>query len=452
MASIQVKNGISYVVYWYKNFEGESKQKWIACDDEGEANYLKRKIEEEKKEQTFLAPNTQTIEEFMEIFIDLYGTKSWGLTTYNNKVSLINNYVIPIIGKKKVQEFTSLDADRFIAKLQKTQSVDYGKKINATKYVTVRTIHEIYKLLRCAWNQAKRWDLVKKNVFENSTLPNCKNNIREIWNAKEIQMALELCDDQLLYLCINIAFACSARIGEITGIQWDCVFINDEDIEKDNARIVIDKQLVRAYKKDLDVLTKDEIYKVFNNLVDKSCKSTLILKSLKMNGEARTVWIPRTVAYMLREWKYQQQEIKNFLGKEYVDNNLMICFENGRPCEGSNIEKRFKKLIKKNNLKEVVFHSLRHSSATYKLKMSHGDVKSVQGDTGHRTAEMVTKRYAHILDEDRKINATKFDDEFYNKNDSSSSKSDESKEVNELLSMLKENESLRNELKKLLTI
>lgn len=41
------------------------------------------------------------------------------------------------------------------------------------------------------------------------------------------------------------------------------------------------------------------------------------------------------------------------------------------------IRKRFKKLIKENNLPEVVFHSLRHTSVTYKLKLNGGDIKAV---------------------------------------------------------------------------
>ena len=43
-----------------------------------------------------------------------------------------------------------------------------------------------------------------------------------------------------------------------------------------------------------------------------------------------------------------------------------------------------------NDYEVVVFHSLRHLSTGYKLKITNGDVKSVQGDTGHAEAEMVT--------------------------------------------------------------
>jgi hypothetical protein len=61
----------------------------------------------------------------------------------------------------------------------------------------------------------------------------------------------------------------------------------------------------------------------------------------------------------------------------------------------------------------IVFHSIRHTSAGLKLKLSKGDVKAVQGDGGWNTPDMVTKRYAHILDEDRKNLATEMEASFY---------------------------------------
>ena len=64
-----------------------------------------------------------------------------------------------------------------------------------------------------------------------------------------------------------------------------------------------------------------------------------------------------------------------------------------------------KQIIKKEGLPDVVFHSLRHTSVTYKLKLNGGDIKAVHGDSGHAQADMVTEVYGHILDEDRKKNA-----------------------------------------------
>lgn len=64
----------------------------------------------------------------------------------------------------------------------------------------------------------------------------------------------------------------------------------------------------------------------------------------------------------------------------------------------------------------MVFHSLRHSSITYKLKLTRGDIKSVQGDSGHAQAKMVTDQYSHIIDENRKDNAKLFESAFYQGN------------------------------------
>ena len=62
---------------------------------------------------------------------------------------------------------------------------------------------------------------------------------------------------------------------------------------------------------------------------------------------------------------------------------------------------------------DVVFHSFRHASITYKLKWNGGDMKAVQGDSGHARMDMVADVYSHIIDEDRRFNAQRFDEQFY---------------------------------------
>ncbi len=64
-------------------------------------------------------------------------------------------------------------------------------------------------------------------------------------------------------------------------------------------------------------------------------------------------------------------------------------------------------------------------SVTPELKLNHGDLKATQGDTGHAQIDMITSVYAHILDEDRKVNAQKFESAFYTKPDLRSVRSPE---------------------------
>ncbi len=49
------------------------------------------------------------------------------------------------------------------------------------------------------------------------------------------------------------------------------------------------------------------------------------------------------------------------------------------------------------------------------MKLNGGDIKSVQGDSGHAQVKMVTDVYSHIIDEDRRLNAQRFEETFYQK-------------------------------------
>ena len=82
--------------------------------------------------------------------------------------------------------------------------------------------------------------------------------------------------------------------------------------------------------------------------------------------------------------------------------------------EGQVINRALKQLIRDNDLPDVVFHSFRHASITYKLKWNGGDMKSVQGDSGHARMDMISNVYSHIIDDDRRFNAQKFEEQFYN--------------------------------------
>ena len=412
MASI-IKRKKSYsVIYNYIDDRGESRQKWETCHSHKDALKRKAEIENQQFNGTFLPPNKQTVESFMHDFVQTYGVKKWGVSMYDSNNSIIANYINPILGDMEVQAITARVVDQYILQLQKTPAVSCKHRKARTKFVTDKTIVKIIKLLRCAFKQAVRWELIGKNPFDNVVLPKTEYAKRDIWDADTIRKALDECTDSKLYIALNLAFACSLRIGEILGLTWDNVHVEDEDIAADDAYIFIDKELARCSKQAIEMLGEKDIYHIFTPLLSNT-STRIVLKKPKTDSSIRKVWLPRTVAYIMREWKAAQAELKEFLGEEYQDYNLVIALPNGRPCENRIIEKEFLDLKKKAELPNVVFHSLRHSSTTYKLKLNHGDLKATQGDTGHAEIDMITKVYAHILDEDRKINAQKFESAFY---------------------------------------
>ena len=202
------------------------------------------------------------------------------------------------------------------------------------------------------------------------------------------------------------------RQGEMLGLTWDCVDIDSRKIAAGTASIYIEKELQRVGKDSLGKLDHKDVIMEFPNINPKNT-IRLVLKTPKTASSIRRIFLPRTVAEMLVEWKEDTAALKTLLGDEYVDYGLVFAHENGRPVEGSRIRHWLQDIIDKGDLPQIVFHSIRHTSITYKLKLNGGDIKAVQGDSGHSQVKMVTDVYSHIMDEDRKKNAQNFEKAFY---------------------------------------
>lgn len=217
-----------------------------------------------------------------------------------------------------------------------------GKSKN--KYVSTSTIRDIHKLLRNCFIQAVKWELIEKNPCQHATVPKHKPKKREIWSAETFMTAQQECNNERLALALNIAFACTLRIGELLGLTWDCVDITKEAIEENRAYIFINKQSQRVKIESLKELKEKDVLLVFPAKSKKN-KTVRILKSAK-NDRTRKVFLPKSVAKMLVEWKAKQDEIKEVLGEEYMDYNLVIASTYGMPIEEGTIRGPLNKLIK----------------------------------------------------------------------------------------------------------
>lgn len=380
MATIKQRKSTFSVIYWYLDNTGKRKQKWDTLETRKEAKQRKafveyyqekygyvlvpleeqfaRQIEDSKKELEVVDEEI-TLRDFLKIFVNLYGTSKWSPSTFSSKVSSIENYINPIIGDWKLNEITTKGLSKYYNDLLSVPEVPRSNRKATGRCVQPANIKKIHDIIRCALNQAIRWEYIdtsKRNPASLATLPKVPKVRRKVWSIQTFRQAVQAAAMQKLK-------------------------------EKD-------------------------IIKIFPTQKP-HCTTRLVLKTPKTETSNRTVWLPKTVAQLLVQYKKDQQELKEFLGSAYNDYNLVIALENGNPVESRIVRDRFQKLCEENDYEIVVFHSLRHLSTGYKLKMTNGDVKSVQGDTGHAEAEMVTDVYSKIIDEDRRFNAQKMDKEFY---------------------------------------
>ena len=193
------------------------------------------------------------------------------MSTYESRRSLISNYINPLIGNLKLEDITPRMMDKFYQSLLKVKTKVVNNRKPNNEYLTAHTVREIHKLLRNAFNQGMKWELMSRNPVLNAILPKEEHKQRDIWTVDTLFKALELCDDDMLTLALNLAFSCSLCMGEMLGLTWDCIDISENSIKNGN------------------------------------------------------VFLPKTVAEMLQKRFEEAENLKELFGEEYTDYNLVFA-------------------------------------------------------------------------------------------------------------------------------
>lgn len=120
---------------------------------------------------TYIPPVAKTLSELLEEYMSIYGVSTWAMSTYEGRKSLINHYINPIIGDMKLEDITPRIMDKYYRDLLSVKAVSSKYKRAKNEFLTPHTVREIHKLLRNAFNQAVKWELMSRNPVEHATLP-----------------------------------------------------------------------------------------------------------------------------------------------------------------------------------------------------------------------------------------------------------------------------------------
>ena len=423
MASI-LRRGDSYSVrFKYKDHAGRICEGWESFKTKKEAQDRKISVEKELLDGTFLIPDAMTVAEMLYKWLPIQSSKhKWAPKTYTHTVAMIQNLVVPYLGKKQIQKVQTYDLEQFYATLSRTPRGLYKQGVKQTltdkqkrQFLTGASIREVHAMLKTAFSYAVDWDLIHKSPTPREA-PKINTEERTIWDERTMLAALQTIENPALHLAVHMSMILSLREGEILGLQPGDL---DFDAADGRGTISVNKALQRADKVALSKIDPTQIYHTFPDRREGS-KSSLILKRTKTKKSNRILYMTKPLKEELLAWLEKMKQDEQSAPEKYSNCGQLFRLPDGLPIAPDVLTKWYRMWRAEHpEFEKIVFHGLRHSSATYQLLQSGGDFKSVQGNTGHATATVLMDTYAHTQDKPRLELAEKLEADFYSQDISS---------------------------------
>ena len=417
MASI-LRRGDSYSVrFKYKDHAGRICEGWESFKTKKEAQDRKISVEKELLDGTFLIPDAMTVAEMLYKWLPIQSSKhKWAPKTYTQSVAMVQNLIVPYIGKRKVQDLRTYDIEQFYATLSQTPCGQYvhGVKQELTenqkkRLLSSTSIHEVHTLLKTAFSYAVDWDLIHKSPTPREA-PKINTEERTIWDERTMLTALQTIENPALHLAVHMSMILSLREGEILGLQPGDL---DFDAADGRGTISVGRSLQRTEKAALEKTDPNQIYHIFPDQREGS-SSALVLKKPKTKKSSRTLYLTRPLKEELLAWLEKLRQDELAMDGRYRNCGQLFRLPNGMPVAPEALSKWYRTWRAEHpEFEKIVFHGLRHSSATYQLIESGGNIKAVQGNTGHATTGILMDTYAHTQDKPRLELAEKLEADFY---------------------------------------
>lgn len=373
--SLQVSHGTYYVVVNYKDEYGKPKQKWISTELREKGNKTKAKQKMKEILKSFdISQNLNNEQNSNEdiLFVDFL----------KNFLAIKKNTIEPVTINmyNKLAENISKYFKNMRLKLKdlKPYHIEGFYKSEYARGLSSNSVLKYHILIRECLQYAFINDLVLVNVADKVKRPKVEKFKASFYDIKEIEKLFEVIQDNECKLPIMLTAMYGFRRSEVLGLKWNA-------IDFENKLISVQ-------------------HKVLETKIDGKRKIYLSDK-LKNQTSNRTLPLLPQAEKLLLDKKNEIEKNKVLLGKSY-DNRYLdyVCVDNlGRLILPNRLTKNFIKILRRNNLRKIRFHDLRHSCAS--IMLSNGvPMKQIQEWLGHADFSTTANIYSH-LDYSTKLNS-----------------------------------------------
>lgn len=315
---------------------------------------------------TYKEPCKMTVGEWLDMWVSEY-LKNVKPLTVQNYTQQVEKHLKPALGATKLEALDAHTIQKFYNSL-----TDDG--------LAPKTVKNIHGVLHSALQQAIDNEYLRINPTDACKLPKvAKAEIHPLEPVEISNLLQEAEKDEYQNLFI-VAMFTGMRQRELLGLAWDNV-----DFKK--GIITIKQQL--------------------------QCKDGTYFLETPKNDKWRTILpAPLVMEALVREMQKQNSEKKQAGGAWDNPYNLVFTNALGKNLVRRTVVKHFKKILQRTDISDTArFHDLRHSFAVTSL-CAGDDIKTVQANLGHATAQFTLDVYGHVTQKMRQDSANRMQ-QFY---------------------------------------
>ncbi|MEE1939657.1 site-specific integrase [Streptomyces sp. TRM 70361] len=327
-----------------------------------------------------VATSRMTVAEYLAYWLAHVARVKVRKTTYVNYESLVRNYIVPGLGRKRVARLTARDIRAFLLTTARTcqccaQGKDEARPERkrrccalgrcCEKYPSDRTVRFLLVILRAALQHAVREDELPRNVARNVELGMGTKREIEPLTAQEGKQLLAAARGNRLWAAYELAVRTGLRRGELLGLRW-------QDVDLHEGVLTVRQALQRV-------------------------GGELIIVPPKTQRSARRVALPAECVRALRAQRAQQLADRRAAGEKWkgTGQGLVFTTKNGTPIEPRNLNRSFEALCARAKVRRVRFHDLRHTCASL-LHEQGADARMIMEVLGHSSIRVTMDVYTFV--------------------------------------------------------
>jgi integrase len=341
------------IVYDEGDDEGKRRQRWRGgFATKAEAEDALNSVLDKLTKGDYVTPSKLTVAEYLTDWANGLSLKSAPLTVATYKRAA--GHVTPTLGSKQLQKLNATHLDALYAKLSE----------DGMASSSIRLVHNV---IHKALDAAVRKQLVTRNAaayVENR--PKVSRKPTRTWSVRELRAFLVAVEDDRLYAAYRFAGMTGVRRGELLGLRWYDVALDDVD----NASASIVQTVIPTGGKRW-MFSETKTGK--GRLIDLDPKTA---RALVAHREAQTL--------EREEW-----------GDACQDHDLIFTRENGEPLDPNRFSEVFAAALKRAKQPSIRLHDLRHTHATHMLAAGIHP-KVVQERLGHSSIKITLDLYSHV--------------------------------------------------------